>query len=203
MERCLTRLPDYLGNHVRVSLTALALGLLISFPLALIVRRRPLLRDTALGVASVVQTIPASRCSHCSTRCCLALAAFSFQWFGVDFSAFGFLPAVLALALYSMLPVLRNTITGFQGIDPAIMEATEAVGMTSRQSLFMVELPLALPVIMAGIRTAAVWVIGTATLSTPIGQTSLGNLHLCRPADSELGLCAVRLRGRRRIGAGC
>ena len=74
-----------------------------------------------------------------------------------------------------MLPVLRNTITGLQGIDPALTEAARGVGMTARQSLVMVELPLALPVIMAGIRTAAVWVIGTATLSTPIGQTSLGN----------------------------
>ncbi|MEH2510191.1 osmoprotectant transport system permease protein [Nitrobacteraceae bacterium AZCC 1564] len=171
----LTRLPDYLGNHVRVSLTALALGLLISFPLAIIARRRPFLRDAALGVASVIQTIPGLALLALFYPLLLVLAAFSLQWFGVDFSAFGFLPAVLALALYSMLPVLRNTITGFQGIDPAIMEATEAVGMTSRQSLFMVELPLALPVIMAGIRTAAVWVIGTATLSTPIGQTSLGN----------------------------
>ena len=130
----LTRLPDYLGNHVRVSLAALALGLLISFPLALIVRRRPLLRDAALGVASVVQTIPGLALLALFYPLLLVLAAFSLRWFGVDFSAFGFLPAVLALALYSMLPVLRNTITGFQGIDPAIMEATEAVGMTSRQS---------------------------------------------------------------------
>src|SRR5881394_1606324 len=74
-----------------------------------------------------------------------------------------------------MLPVLRNTITGLNGVDPAILEAAQGVGMTPRQSLFQVELPLALPVMMAGIRTAAVWVIGTATLSTPIGQTSLGN----------------------------
>src|SRR6266481_4700424 len=105
----------------------------------------------------------------------LALAALSLAWFGFGFSAFGFLPAVLALALYSMLPVLRNTITGLQGVEPAILEAAQGVGMTERQSLFMVELPLALPVMMAVIRTAAVWVIGTATLSTPIGQTSLGN----------------------------
>jgi osmoprotectant transport system permease protein len=97
------------------------------------------------------------------------------RWFGVSFSALGFLPAVLALALYSMLPILRNTITGLTGIDPAITEAAQGVGMTRLQSLRMVEVPLALPVIMAGIRTSAVWVIGTATLSTPIGQTSLGN----------------------------
>ena len=94
---------------------------------------------------------------------------------GIGFSALGFLPAVLALALYSMLPVVRNTITGIEGIDPAIKRAALGVGMTERQSLRMVELPLALPVIMAGVRTASVWVIGTATLSTPIGQTSLGN----------------------------
>jgi osmoprotectant transport system permease protein len=105
----------------------------------------------------------------------LALTALSLSWFGFGFSAFGFLPAVLALALYSMLPVLRNTITGLRGVDPAILEAAQGVGMTPSQSLFTVELPLALPVMMAGIRTAAVWVIGTATLSTPIGQTSLGN----------------------------
>jgi osmoprotectant transport system permease protein len=74
-----------------------------------------------------------------------------------------------------MLPVLRNTVAGLTGIAPAIREAALGVGMTRRQSLFMVELPLALPIIMAGVRTAAIWVIGTATLSTPIGQTSLGN----------------------------
>jgi osmoprotectant transport system permease protein len=133
---------------------------------------------------------------------------------------------VLALALYSMLPVLRNTITGLQGIDPAIIEAAEGVGMTERQSLMMVELPLALPVIMAGIRTAAVWVIGTATLSTPIGQTSLGNyifaglqtqnwvfvLFGCAAAaalalavDQLLALIenGVRLHSRARIALGC
>ena len=171
----LTRLPDYLGSHVRVSLAALALGLVISFPLALIVRRQPVLRDIALGIASIVQTVPGLALLALFYPLLLALADLSLQWFGQGFSAFGFLPSVLALALYSMLPVLRNTITGLQGIDPAIIEAAEGVGMTQRQSLTMVELPLALPVIMAGIRTAAVWVIGTATLSTPIGQTSLGN----------------------------
>src|SRR5260370_32966706 len=74
-----------------------------------------------------------------------------------------------------MLPVLRYTSPGVQGVDPAVLEAAQGVGMTPRQSLFMVELPLALPVMMAGIRPAAVWGIGTAKLSTPIGQTRLGN----------------------------
>jgi osmoprotectant transport system permease protein len=171
----LGHLPDYLGNHVRVSVTALALGLLVSLPLALIARNRPVLRGALLGFASVVQTVPGLALLALFYPLLLALAALSLTWLGFGFSAFGFLPAVLALALYSMLPVLRNTITGLQGVDPAITEAAQGVGMTPRQSLFMVELPLALPVMMAGIRTAAVWVIGTATLSTPIGQTSLGN----------------------------
>jgi osmoprotectant transport system permease protein len=171
----LAHLPDYLGNHVRVSVTALALGLLISLPLAIAVRHRPLPRGALLGLASIVQTVPGLALLALFYPLLLALAALSLAWFGVGFSAFGFLPAVLALALYSMLPVLRNTITGLGGVDAAILEAAQGVGMTPRQSLFQVELPLALPVMMAGIRTAAVWVIGTATLSTPIGQTSLGN----------------------------
>lgn len=171
----LGHLPDYLGNHVRVSVTALALGLLVNLPLAIIARHRPFLRGALLGVASVVQTVPGLALLALFYPLLLALAALSLQWFGAGFSAFGFLPSVLALALYSMLPVLRNTITGLDGVDPALTEAAEGVGMTPRQSLFMVELPLALPVMMAGIRTSAVWVIGTATLSTPIGQTSLGN----------------------------
>src|ERR1700730_5656146 len=171
----LAHLPDYLGNHVRVSITALALGLLVSLPLAIAARNQPVMRGALLGVASIVQTVPGLALLALFYPLLLALAALSLAWFGFGFSAFGFLPAVLALALYSMLPVLRNTITGLRGVDAAILEAAQGVGMTQRQSLFMVELPLALPVMMAGIRTAAVWVIGTATLSTPIGQTSLGN----------------------------
>jgi osmoprotectant transport system permease protein len=171
----LSHLPDYLGNHVRVSVTALALGLLVSLPLAIAARNRPLMRGALLGLASIVQTVPGLALLALFYPLLLALASLSLSWFGFGFSAFGFLPAVLALALYSMLPVLRNTITGLNGVEPAILEAAQGVGMTPGQSLFQVELPLALPVMMAGIRTAAVWVIGTATLSTPIGQTSLGN----------------------------
>src|SRR5437660_4910097 len=171
----LGHLPDYLGSHVRVSVTALALGLLVSLPLALGARNRPAIRGALLGIASIVQTVPGLALLALFYPLLMALAALSLSWFGFGFSAFGFLPAVLALALYSMLPVLRNTITGLQGVEPAILEPAQGVGMTPRQSLFTVELPLAMPVMMAGIRTAAVWVIGTATLSTPIGQTSLGN----------------------------
>jgi len=171
----LARLPDYLGSHVLVSVTALALGLAISLPLALAARRRAALRGILLAVASIAQTIPGLALLALFYPLLLALAALSLRLTGHGFSALGFLPSVLALALYSMLPVLRNTLTGLAGIDATISEAALGVGMTRRQALLMVEIPLALPVIMAGIRTAAVWVIGTATLSTPIGQTSLGN----------------------------
>jgi osmoprotectant transport system permease protein len=175
LSEALGHLADYLGNHVRVSVTALALGLLVSLPLAILAHNRPVLRTTLLGLASIVQTIPGLALLALFYPLLLALASLTLAWFGVGFSAFGFLPAVLALALYSMLPVLRNTITGLNGVDASVLEAAQGVGMTPQQSLFTVELPLAAPVIMAGIRTAAVWVIGTATLSTPIGQTSLGN----------------------------
>jgi osmoprotectant transport system permease protein len=171
----LARLPDYLGSHVLVSVTALVLGLALSFPLALAALGRPTLRALLLGATSIVQTVPGLALLALFYPLLLAVAAFSERVLGLGFSALGFLPAVLALALYSMLPVMRNTITGILGVDAAAKEAAQGVGMTPGQSLAMVELPLALPVIMAGVRTAAVWVIGTATLSTPIGQTSLGN----------------------------
>ena len=169
------RLPDYLGSHVLVSLTALALGLGISLPLAIASARRPVLRATLLGVASVVQTIPGLALLALFYPLLLALSALSERIFGKGFSALGFLPSVLALALYSMLPVLRNTVIGLNGVDPRLRDAARVVGMTPGRLLRDIELPLALPVIMAGIRTSAVWVIGTATLATPIGQTSLGN----------------------------
>ena len=169
------RLPDYFGSHVAVSLTALALGLAVSLPLSLLALRRPVLRTALITATSIVQTIPGLALLALFYPLLLGLAALSQKVFGVKFSALGFLPSVLALALYSMLPVVRNTITGLEGVDAAAKRAALGVGMTNRQSLWMVELPLAAPVIMAGIRTAAVLVIGTATLATPIGQTSLGN----------------------------
>ena len=169
------RLPDYLGSHVLVSITALAIGLGISLPLAVMSRRRPHLRASLLGVASVVQTIPGLALLTLFYPLLLALSALTERLFGKGFSALGFLPAVAALALYSMLPVLRNTVTGLDGVGDELRDAARALALTPTQSLWLVEVPIAMPVIMAGIRTAAVWVIGTATLSTPIGQTSLGN----------------------------
>jgi osmoprotectant transport system permease protein len=171
----LARLPDYLGSHVLVSVTALALGLAVSLPLAIASIRRPRLRRWLLGIASAVQTIPGLALLTLFYPLLLALAAVSDRLFGVGFSALGFLPAVLALALYSMLPVVGNTLTGLKGVGDGVHDAARALGLHRRQTLWLVEIPIAMPVIMAGIRTAAVWVIGTATLSTPIGQTSLGN----------------------------
>jgi osmoprotectant transport system substrate-binding protein/osmoprotectant transport system permease protein len=171
----LAHLPDYLGSHVLVSITALAIGLGISLPLAIASRRRPVLRTTLLSVASVVQTIPGLALLALFYPMLLALAGLSERVFGKGFSALGFLPSVAALALYSMLPVLRNTVVGLDGIAPSLREAGRLFGATPRRLIRDIELPLAMPVIMAGIRTSAVWVIGTATLSTPIGQTSLGN----------------------------
>src|SRR4249920_1189824 len=169
------RLPDYLGSHVLVSLTALAIGLGISLPVAIASRHRPVLRGALLAMASVVQTIPGLALLALFYPLLLALSGLSERIFGKGFSALGFLPAVLALALYSMLPVLRNPVTGLNGVDARLSEAARVVGMPPWRLLRDIELPLALPVIMAGIRTSAVWVIGTATLATPIGQTSLGN----------------------------
>jgi osmoprotectant transport system permease protein len=105
----------------------------------------------------------------------LALSALTTHMFGVGFRALGFLPSLLALTLYSMLPIVRNGVAGIVNLPPAILEAARGVGMTDWQRLMRIELPLATPMLMAGVRTAAVWVIGAATLSTPVGQTSLGN----------------------------
>jgi osmoprotectant transport system permease protein len=168
-------LPEYLGWHVLLSASALMLGVLISLPLAVAASRSPRLRWPVLAGASLIQTIPSLALLALFYPLLLAISALSKAWFGHGFSALGFLPSLLALTLYSVLPILRNAAAGILGVDPAIREAADGVGMTPRQRLFQVELPLAAPVIMAGIRTAAVWTIGAATLSTPVGQTSLGN----------------------------
>ena len=120
----------------------------------------------------------------------------------------GFLPAFIGLTLYSVLPVLRNTVTGLAGLDPALKEAARGVGMTSRQQLWRVELPLALPVILAGLRTSTVWTVGMATLSTPVGAPSLGNYIFAglqtRNLTAVLVGCVAAARARpaaRRVGA--
>jgi osmoprotectant transport system permease protein len=157
----LRRLPAYLGGHVLLSLAALAAGLVVSVPLGIAASRRPRLAEWALAVAGVVQTVPS-----------LALLALMVLLLA---GRIGFLPAFIALTLYSVLPILANTITGIRGVDPALTEAARGLGMTERQVLLKVQLPLAMPVLIAGIRTATVLVVGTATLVTPVGGVSLGN----------------------------
>ena len=168
-------LPDYLSQHVLISLCALALGFAISLPLAVVASRNVAVRWPSLFLASLIQTIPSLALLALFYPLLLAVSALSQSWFGHGFSALGFWPALLALTLYSMLPILRNGVAGIAGVDPGVVEAAKGIGMTDSQRLFRIELPLAAPVIMAGVRTAAVWTIGAATLATPVGQTSLGN----------------------------
>ncbi len=150
---------------MQLSLLALLLGVLVSVPLGIMISRVSWLEHPVLTLASIVQTVPS-----------LALLAVMVPLLAVmGLPSIGFLPAFIALVLYSVLPVLRNTVTGLAGVDPALVEAARGVGMTERQQLVQVELPLAMPVVIAGIRTATVWTVGMATLSTPVGAPSLGN----------------------------
>ena len=153
-------LPERLGGHIGLSLAALAVGILISIPLGIWVSKRPRSETIALTLASIIQTIP--------SLALLALMVFAFQ-------TIGWLPAWIALILYSILPMLRGTVTGLQGVDDSCIEAANGIGMDAWQTLTSVELPLALPSIVSGIRTASVWVVGAATLAQPVGATSLGN----------------------------
>jgi osmoprotectant transport system permease protein len=155
------QLPTNLGGHMLLSLASLLVGLLISLPLGIVVSRRPRLGEWALGAAGVVQTIPS-----------LALLALMVPLLG---GQIGFVPAFVAMTLYGILPMLANTIIGIRGVDPTLTEAARGLGMSDGQVLTRVELPLASPVIISGIRTATVLVVGTATLATPVGETTLGN----------------------------
>ncbi len=215
MSEALARVPSLLAQHLLLAAAALALGIAISLPLGLWSARRAGVARVALAAASLVQTVPS-----------LALLALFYpvllwlgQAVGAHVPALGFLPSLLALTLYSVLPILRNTVAGLTGIDAAVIEAADGVGMTARQRLWWVEAPLTLPVVMAGVRTAAVWTIGAATLSTTVGQPSLGDLifaglqtqnwalvlvgcaaaaGLALAADALLGLAERGLRERRR-----
>lgn len=157
----LGELPDYLGGHLYLSLIALAVGLLASVPLGVYAARRPRLSELMLGLAGVIQTVPS-----------LALLALMVPLLG---GRVGGLPAFLALVLYSVLPILANTVLGLKGVDPGAVKAGRGLGMTEWQLLRRVQLPLALPVVIGGVRTATVLVVGTATLATPVGAATLGN----------------------------
>ena len=168
-------LPGYLSQHVMLSAAAMALGLVVSLALVVAAVRSERVRWPVLAFASLIQTVPSLALLALFYPFLLAVSGLTENLFGKGFSALGFLPSLLALALYSMLPVIRNGVAGILNIDAAVIEAARGVGMTDWQRLWRVELPLAAPMLMAGIRTAAVWVIGAATLSTPVGQVSLGN----------------------------
>ena len=160
LQQQLDLLPAYLAGHVQITLAAMAAGIALSIPLGIAITRVRPLRGPVMNAVSVIQTVPA-----------LAILALMVPLF----SRIGFVPAFCALTLYSMLPMVRNTITGLDGVAPSVIEAARGIGMTATQILFRVRLPLALPVIIAGIRTATVWTVGMATLATVVGWTSLGN----------------------------
>lgn len=155
-----TELARKTGEHVTLTGLALLVAILAGVPLGILIHRYRAASAWVLAGAEIVQTVPS-----------LAMLAFLFALYKV----LGMWPAVSALVLYALLPIVLNTFTGLKEIPPRIIEAAEGVGMSSRQRLWMVELPLALPIIVAGVRTAAVWTVGIATLSTYIGAGGLGD----------------------------
>ncbi|WP_040226483.1 ABC transporter permease [Bhargavaea cecembensis] len=157
-------------EHLYISFAALFLGVIVAVPLGILLVRIPKVAGIIMGVVSVVQTFPS-----------LAILAFFIPLLGI-----GKIPAIAALFLYSMLPILRNTYIGVKNVDRNLLEAARGMGMTSFQRTVRVELPLAIPVIMSGIRMSGVYLIGWATLASFIGGGGLGDfifdgLYLFRP----------------------
>src|SRR2546422_4516906 len=148
-------------EHLWLVGVSMALAVLIGIPLGILITRWPKLNKPVLGGANIIQTVP-------------SLALFGFllpvPWIGERADHL----AILALTLYALLPLIRNTYTGIRGVDRAVVEAGRGMGMTDRQLLFQVELPLALGVIIAGVRIAAVLSIGLATIAAAIGAGGLG-----------------------------
>ncbi len=149
------------ANHLALVVIAIALAIAIAVPLGMLIVHRRTLRNLALGIASVFQTIP-------------SLALFGFLIPIPFIGGIGRRTAIVALVLYALLPILRNTYVGLTGIDPAVLEAAEAMGMTQPQILWRVRFPLARAVILAGIRTATIITIGVATIAAAIGAGGLG-----------------------------
>jgi osmoprotectant transport system permease protein len=175
LQEQLNLLPQYLTAHLQLALMALALGALVSIPLGIWVVRHPRLETALLGLASVIQTVPSLALLAIMVPLLSALNHVTQAHLGFEVHNIGFTPALIALTLYSMLPILRNAVTGLQGVDPALTEAARGVGMTAWQRLWRVELPQALPTMVAGMRTATTWVVSMTVLSTPVGAPSLGN----------------------------
>ncbi|WP_411342505.1 ABC transporter permease/substrate-binding protein [Paenibacillus sp. WLX1005] len=153
---------EALSQHILISFVALLFALVIAIPLGIYISRHLKISEGVLGIAAVLQTIPS-----------LALLGLLIPLLGI-----GIVPAIVAIVIYALLPILRNTYTGIRKVDPSLLEAADAMGMTRGQRLFKVELPLALPIIMAGIRTAMVLIIGTTTLAALIGAGGLGDIIL-------------------------
>ena len=148
-------------EHLTLVMVAMVIAIAIALPLGILITQRRRLRGVALGIASVFQTIP-------------SLALFGFLIPIPFIGGIGKRTAIVALVLYALLPILRNTYVGLTGIDPAVLEAAEAMGMTPLQVMWRVRLPLARTVILAGIRTATVITIGVATIAAAIGAGGLG-----------------------------
>lgn len=165
-------------THMELVFLSMLLAILIGVPLGILITRVPKLATAVLGGAGILQTIPS-----------LALLGFMIPVFGI-----GLKTAIAALFLYSLLPIIRNTYAGIKDVDSATTEAAKGMGMTSMQVLFKVELPLALSVIMAGIKTATVINVGTATLAAFIGAGGLGDfifLGITRGNDALVLLGAI------------
>ncbi|MGC9455581.1 MAG: ABC transporter permease [Phycisphaerae bacterium] len=159
-------------QHIYLTVIALGIAIAIALPLGVLLARTRFRRlaQGVLAAAGVIQTIPT-----------LALIAFVVVIFValkdanlIDLPAIGVFPGIVALTLYALLPILRNTFTGIQQVDPSVIEVARGMGMRNFQILTTVELPLALPVIMAGIRISTVWTIGIAALAGLIGAGGTG-----------------------------
>jgi len=151
------------AQHLGLVAIAASIAVAIGVPLGVLLTRRPRLARPVLAAANVVQTIP-------------SLALFGFLIPIPLIGGIGARTAVVALVVYSLLPILRNTYTGIRSVDPAVVEAASGLGMTDRQRLRSVELPLAFPVVLAGIRIAVVAGVGLATIAAAIGAGGLGVL---------------------------
>lgn len=147
-------------QHIYLSFIALAIGIAIALPLGILVARYRRIAEPVIGITAIFQTIPS-----------LALFGFLVPLIGI-----GAKTALIALIIYALLPILRNTYTGISNIDESMIEAGRGMGMTKSQLLWQIQFPLALPFIMAGIRTATVLTVGIATLATFVGAGGLGDV---------------------------
>ncbi|HEX6376686.1 MAG TPA: ABC transporter permease/substrate-binding protein [Allosphingosinicella sp.] len=168
----LAALPELARAHLLLSGSAIGIAVLVGLPLALWAAGHRRARIPLLAFVGLVQTVPALALLALFYPLLLLIGAATH----LALPALGFLPALIALSLYALLPIVRNGVAAREGLDPSVIEAADGVGMTRGQRLRLVELPLGAPVLLAGIRTAAVWTIGAATLATTVGQPSLGSL---------------------------